>query len=382
MPGVRSRMGDSAADQKDNETMPKIACVTGASGFIGSHIVRELLERGYAVRATVRDASDTKKTEHLTRLAEGLAGVLELRSCDLTKPGSFDEAIDGCQHVHHVASAVYLGAKDPQREIVDPAVQGTENVLGAIDRASSVEAVALTSSVAAIADLAPRPGHTYTEADWNRDATLETSPYNLSKTLAERAVWRWHDALPPARKVPLTVINPVMVFGPVYAKVHLRTSPSMVTAHLAHKWPACPKVSFPVVDVRDVAKAQVVGVEQGVTGRFILHSEAMWMREIAQTLAPAFPDFDVRALPMPGSLLYVMAVFAKGMSLRWVRNNLNHRGVIDNSKVTRELGITLRPARESVLDTATSAIEQGFISRDRIRRRPIDPLLRQLDRLL
>jgi dihydroflavonol-4-reductase len=361
--------------------MTKTACVTGASGYIGSHVVRELLERGYTVRATVRDPGDAKKTAHLTRLAEGQPGVLELHSADLTKPGSFDAAVAGCQHVHHVASAVYLSAKDPQREIIDPAVQGTENVLGAVDRAGTVEAVAVTSSVAAITDLAKRPGHVYTEADWNSDATLESNPYFLSKTLAERAAWRWHDALPPGRKVPLTVVNPSFVLGPLYAKVHIRSSPSIVTAHLVHTWPALAEFSFPVVDVRDVARAQVVGAEQGATGRFILYSEPLWMREIAQTLAPAFPDYDVRALPLPGPLLYVMALFNKKMSFAWVRNNLGNRPEIDNSKATRELGVTFRPARESVIDTATSAVELGVVRPEKIKRRPIDPLLRQLERL-
>lgn len=361
--------------------MTKIACVTGASGFIGSHLVRELLERGYTVRATVRDASDEKKTAHLTRLAAGLPGVLELHSADLTEPGSFDAAVAGCQHVHHVASAVYMQAKDPQREIVDPAVQGTENLLCAIDRAGTVEALSVTSSLAAVGDVAPRPGHTYTEADWNRDATLQSAPYNLSKTLAERAVWRWHDGLPPERKLPLTVVNPGVVLGPVYAKVHLRSSPSIVTLHLVHFTPACPRVSVPIVDVRDVVRAQLAGVEQGATGRFLLYSEPLWMREIAQILAPAFPDYDVRTLPLPGPLLYLTALVSKRFSLSWVRRNLGTRAQVDGSKVTRELGIALRPARESVLDTATSAVEQGFVTREKIRRRPIDPLLRGLERL-
>jgi uncharacterized protein YbjT (DUF2867 family) len=163
--------------------MTKTACVTGASGYIGSHVARELLERGHTVRATVRDGSDAKKTAHLTRLAQGLPGVLELHGADLSRPGSYDPIVAGCRHVHHVASAVYLNAKDPQFEIVDPALQGTENVLGAVERARTVEAVAVTSSLAAIADAAQRPGHTYTEADWSRDADLAGSPDNLWKAV-------------------------------------------------------------------------------------------------------------------------------------------------------------------------------------------------------
>lgn len=362
--------------------MTSTACVTGASGYIGSHVVRELLERGYTVRATVRDAADAAKTDHLTRLAEELPGALELHSADLMRPGSFDAAVTGCQQVHHVATAVYFNAEDPQREIVDPAVQGTDNVLRAVDRASSVEALTVTSSIAAVVDVAPRPAHTYTEADWNRDATVQGSPYSLAKTLAERAVWRWHDALPPTRKIPLTVINPVYVFGPVYAKLHLRSSPDFIRSLLLHTWPGCPGLSLPIVDVRDVAAAQVAGAERGATGRFILHSESLWLRELAQTLAPAFPDYGVNTLPMPGALLYLAALTDKRITLDWVRNNLNRRSDISGTRATTELEITPRPARQSALDTAASAIEQGFVSTAKIKRRPLDPLLRQLDRRL
>ncbi len=284
--------------------------------------------------------------------------------------------------MHHVATAVYLNAKDPQREIVDPAVKGTDNVLHAVDRADSVEALAVTSSIAAMIDVLPRPDHTYTEADWNRDATLKNSPYALAKTLAERAVWRWHDALPPERKIPLTVINPVVVFGPVYAKAHLRSSPDFIRSLLLHNWPGCPGISLPLVDVRDVAAAQVAGAERGATGRFILFSESMWMRELAQVLAPAFSDFEVNTLPLPGPLMYLAAVMDKRITLDWVCNNLNKRSRYSGAKVTSELGITPRPVRQSAVDTAASAVEQGFISTGKIKRRSVDPLLRQLERQL
>ena len=101
----------------------KLTCVTGASGFIGSHLVKTLLEQGNTVRATVRHADSEPKTAHLKALSG--SDRLTLHSADLMVEGAFDDIIAGCQSVFHVASAVYLTADDPQREIVEPAVQGT-----------------------------------------------------------------------------------------------------------------------------------------------------------------------------------------------------------------------------------------------------------------
>jgi hypothetical protein len=100
-----------------SETHGKLVCVTGASGFIGTHLVRELLARGHRVRGTVRDVEDQNKTRRLRELP-GADERLELFSADLMKPGSFNAAVAGCEWVFHVASAVFLSAKDPQREIV------------------------------------------------------------------------------------------------------------------------------------------------------------------------------------------------------------------------------------------------------------------------
>jgi len=358
------------------------ACVTGASGFVGTHVTGALLERGHTVRATVRDAADADKTAHLAALAEGLPGILELHSADLMRPGSFDPIVQGCQQVYHVASAVYLSAKDPQRQIVDPALQGTENVLSAVARASTVQALGVASSVTAVVQIEARPGYTYTEADWNSDATLEQSPYPLSKTLAERAVWRWHAALPAERRLPLTVVNPVFILGPVHARVHMRTSPSIARRVLLSAYGGCPRISFPIVDVRDVADALLAGVERGATGRYLLHSASLWMREIAQILAPAFPEYRVRTLPLPDPLMYAAALFDKQISLAWARNNLNKRALIDASKVTRELGIRPRPARDSVLDTISSCVELGLVSPERVKHSPLDGLLQALERRL
>ncbi|CAA7053565.1 unnamed protein product [Microthlaspi erraticum] len=133
----------------------KVVCVTGASGYIASWIVKLLLQRGYTVRATVRDPNDQKKTEHLLAL-DGAKERLKLFKADLLEEGSFEQAIHGCNYVIHTASPVSLDVDDPQAELIDPAVKGTLNVLKSCKR-SLVNRVVLTSSIAAIVAHEPFP---------------------------------------------------------------------------------------------------------------------------------------------------------------------------------------------------------------------------------
>ena len=169
-----------------------LICVTGASGYIGTHVVRALIERGYRVRATVRDPSDAAKTAHLRSLGDRV----EVVAGDLMTPGSFDDAVRHCRYVVHAASPVMLNADDPERDIIGPAVAGTHNVLEAVVRAGTVERVVQTSSVAAVYDLDRPESYRFTEADWNASADVASLPYPVSKTRAERAAVEFVAALP------------------------------------------------------------------------------------------------------------------------------------------------------------------------------------------
>ncbi|KAK6928863.1 NAD-dependent epimerase/dehydratase, partial [Dillenia turbinata] len=91
----------------------KTVCVTGASGFIASWLVKLLLQRGYTVKASVRNLNNPKKIEHLLAL-EGAEERLHLYEAELLKEGSFDSVIDGCEGVFHTASPVIIFPKDPQ----------------------------------------------------------------------------------------------------------------------------------------------------------------------------------------------------------------------------------------------------------------------------
>lgn len=345
-----------------NPLRGSVACVTGASGFIGTHMVRELLERGYTVRATVRDATNEAKTAHLRALPGATAAALSLHSANLLDEGAFDEVVAGCDVVFHVASAVFLTANDPQKDIVDPALIGTRNVFSAIAKAGTVKSVGLTSSIAAVMSVSPRPDHVYTEADWADDATLEIAPYPLAKRLAEKAAWAARDAQPEDQRYDMVVVNPVLVTGPVYAKVHVRSSPSVIRDLMRGSFKGCPNLGFGLVDVRDVVNALADGVEAGgKTGRYILYAENMWMQEIAQTIAKAFPERKVPTRTIPNFVMYFAAFFDKRLTWAFLKRNLGSQSKIDNSRVQAELGIELRDIRSSIRDTCQSFIDKGFV---------------------
>ncbi|KAI5419800.1 hypothetical protein KIW84_043820 [Lathyrus oleraceus] len=192
----------------------KVVCVTGGSGFIASWIVKFLLQRGYTVRATVRDPSNPKKVDHLFKL-DGAKERLQLFKADLLEQGSFDTVVEGCDGVFHTASPVSCVIDNPQAKLIDPAVKGTLNVLRSCAKSPSVKPVVLTSSNAAVS-ISTRPKNPqviinetwFSDPDFCRKLQLW---YILSKTLAEAAAWEFVNE----NKIDMVVINPTMVAGPV-----------------------------------------------------------------------------------------------------------------------------------------------------------------------
>ncbi|XP_028102422.1 cinnamoyl-CoA reductase 1-like [Camellia sinensis] len=171
----------------------QVVCVTGGSGFIGSWLVRLLLDRGYTVHATVKDLKDEKETKHLEAL-EGAESRLRLFQIDLLDYDSIVAAVTGSSGVFHLASPCIIDqVKDPERELLEPAIKGTLNVLTAA-KELGVRRVVVTSSISAIT---PSPNWPADKAK-NEDCWTDVEYckqnglwYPLSKTLAEKAAWEF-----------------------------------------------------------------------------------------------------------------------------------------------------------------------------------------------
>ena len=205
-----------------------LVVVTGASGYIGSHVVANLLTKGRKVRATVRNADDPERVEHLRNMVISEGGGLEIVEMDLFDSESVDAAIAGCTDVIHTAAVVIVRSKNPQEKIVDPSVIGTKNVISSIEKSKTVERFVHTSSTAAIRPEKWDNGVILTTETFASDATLEGNPYGLAKYSAEMIVRDWHDKLDSSKRPKMVTIHPCMVFGPPLSPRHLRGSLSVI----------------------------------------------------------------------------------------------------------------------------------------------------------
>ncbi|KAF8662175.1 hypothetical protein HU200_056372 [Digitaria exilis] len=316
----------------------KVVCVTGASGYIASWIVKLLLARGYTVRATVRNIADPKKTLHL-RALDGAKDRLQFFQASLLEEGSFDAAVDGCETVFHTASPFYHNVKDPKVELLDPAVQGTLNVLGSCKKAS-IRKVVVTSSVAAVAyNRKPKTPEVIVDETWFSDSQiLEKNQqwYALSKTLAEEAAWKFSRD----NGFEIVRINPAMVIGPLLQPT-LNTSAEAILKLITGSSSMYPNLSFGWANVKDVALAHILAYEvPSANGRYCVVERVVHYSEIVNIIRKMYP-----AIPFPAKCA-------------------NDKPFDPTYQVSKEkirsLGIELMPVETSIKETIESLKDKGF----------------------
>ena len=339
--------------------------VTGATGFVAGWIVKQLLEAGCTVHAPVRDPDKSDKVKHLVDIAESSPGKIRFFKADLLQDGSYDESMKGCAVVFHTASPFTVDVKDPQRELIDPAVNGTKNVLEAANRTKAVSRVVLTSSCAAIygdnADVANAPDGRLDESVWNSSSSLTHNAYSYSKMLAEKAAWSIAEA---QDRWSLVVVNPSLVIGPA-----LQSRPTSESFSLVKQMGdgtmrmGAPRWGFGVVDVRDLAKAHITAAfSKKAKGRNIVSGHETDLFAMSQELKDKFSQYPLPRGAAPKWLVWLMAPFmGGGMTRAIVSKNVDIPWRADNSKAKRELGVTYRPLKKSMEDMFQQMIEAGML---------------------
>lgn len=317
-------------------------CVTGATGYIASEVVRQCLVKGWTVRCTVRDPTDTRKTGFMMKMAEGQPGKLELVKADLLAPGAFDDVVQGCKYVFHMASPFITGLESEgveavEEKLIKPAVDGTKNVLESVAKhKTTIECVALTSSVAAVAvqGSTPKSGDLFNEEDWNEVSTHENGAYLLSKTLAEKAAWD----IANRENFKLCTINPAFVVGP--PNTDRDDGESIGFAISLLKEGAITKNLMPFVDVRDVAKAHIEACTNPKSGgRYLM------------CMPYAYPNWAVHDIVAPMGIVPNLQNYEKP-------EDATLRPRYDCSKVQSDegegLGIKLTDISQTLRDMLTS----------------------------
>ncbi|KWE60689.1 diaminohydroxyphosphoribosylaminopyrimidine deaminase [Burkholderia sp. MSMB2157WGS] len=342
--------------------------VTGATGYVAGWLVQRLLEAGLTVHAAVRDPDSPDKLKHLQRIAAGKPGTIRYFRADLLEPGSYEDAMAGCAIVFHTASPFTVTVRDPQKELVDPALLGTRNVLETVNRTPSVRRVVLTSSCAAIygdnADLAATPNGMFTEAIWNTSSSLAHQPYSYSKTVAEREAWQ---IARRQQRWDLVTINPSLVIGPGINPYATSESFEIVRQMGDGTMKAgVPDLGMGAVDVRDVADAHLrAAFLPSANGRYIVSAHDTNLPAMAATLLERYgADYPIPRRILPKWLVWLVGPLVnKSVTRRVIARNVGLRWRADNSRSRNELGIRYRPLAESMNDFFQQLVETGQLRR-------------------
>ncbi|MGN6820511.1 MAG: SDR family oxidoreductase [Sphingomonas sp.] len=335
--------------------------VTGGSGFVGGHVILQLLDAGHEVRTTVRSLAKEQAVRD-TLAHAGATGLdrLSFVAADLEKDDGWAEAVAECDYVQHVASPFPIEQPKDENELIRPAVDGTLRVLRAA-RDAGVKRVVQTSSFAAIGYGHGDQAAAYTEADWTDVNGPAVQPYMKSKTLAERAAWDFIGR--EGNGLELSVVNPVGIFGPVLNE-DLSTSIEIIKRMLEGGLPGAPRLYFGVVDVRDVAGMQIKAMTapEAKGERFLaVAGEPVSIHDMSVILQQGMGEKAAKAKlrQIPDWLMRIMGLF--NPLAREAGPRLGIRAAASNAKAREVLGWQFRSNEEAIVASGESLIRQGIV---------------------
>ena len=354
-------------DSSIDSSSPPQVLVTGASGYIATHIVQQLLLGGKVkVRGTVRSLKNESKTAPLMKLVPDAKYPLELVEADLLNEESWIQAVNGCDYVYHTASPLPFDVPRDENEIIKPAVEGTLNVLKACTAAGSVKRVVLTSSATAVSGGFSIPREKpYNEEDWADEAIC--TAYEKSKVRAERAAWDFVKELDANKKFELATITPTFVIGPPLTPSSAESaSIDAIKKAFTKEVPILIEMSIPIADVRDVAAAHIAAMETPVAAgqRYVVDcGKNLWWKELADIMTE---EFGQQGYKPPSFVMPKIGVFflkAFNSTLRRVYPMIGKDVRFSNEKMISQLGIEPRDPKTSVIDSCYGLIEIGAVEK-------------------
>lgn len=338
--------------------MSQTVILTGITGFIAKHIALELVNQGYTVRGTLRSArrADEVRSAIKPLLADNidLDKQLTFVELDLTKDDGWVTAMEGGDVLLHTASPFPIAQPKDENELIRPAVDGTLRAMRSAN-AAGIKRVVLTSSMAAVMNQALDNGKSvYDHTDWTDTTQDYVSPYDKSKTLAEKAAWDFVSEQAP--DMLLTTVNPGLVLGPALDE-HFGSSLQIVERILKAKDPAVPNFWLPAVDVRDVAHMHVAAIarEESIGKRCLAAVEPLNFQQIAQIVAEQYPDRKIPTRMAPKWLMAILRYF--DAEVKAIYPLLGVKRGADTQVSRKVLGMEFRPINEAILAAAESVLK-------------------------
>ncbi len=338
--------------------MSDTVLVTGLSGFIASHVVQKLLEQGYKVRGTVRNADkgEAVKTK-IIKAAKASPDQLELVEADLGYDDGWADAVKDCRFIQHIASPFPFEAPDNREALVPEARAGAQRVLEH-GLSAGAERIVMTSSMVAMMGQPGRGRHMkVTEQDWSDPDWKPLTAYPVSKTRAEQSAWAYVNA--QNLKDRLTTVCPGLVFGPD-SFGNAGASLAIIKAILNGEYPRVPKLAYPIIDVRDCAAIHVKAMAATGAGgrRLIAAGQTLWFKEIAAILRAEYPQ--MKKLPkgeLPNFVFKLLARF--DTRVKGILPDLGVYHEADTNYVCTMTQVMPRPAKEAVLAAAQSLLAEN-----------------------
>lgn len=336
-----------------------LVLVTGASGYVGKWCVVKLLEKGYRVRGTVRSPAKAAQVRDTIAKTLGIeaASRLELVEADILSDAGWPAAMQGVSAVFHTATVIRGDEPRDPSVVIRPAVEGTERVLR-FANAAGIKRIVITSSIATVGY---GHGHTrgrrvYDETHFtNLDAMRWKWAYCIGKTRAEQAAW----AFAKANGLELTTIHPGAIIGPALDE-DASISIGLVTGLLDGSTPALPSNGFSIIDVRDVADMHVAALEhpESIGQRYLATAEYVPFPQVAAHMRELYPTRKIISQTVPDWIIRFVAML--GGPARQIINDIGNEKVFDGRKGEALIGHAYIPARQSIHDTAESAMALGL----------------------